>query len=237
MRLLVTRPEPDAQRTAAILRARGHQVLVAPVLQIEPIADADLGPPVWQAVVMTSANAARAIAAHPRLAELRALPVFAVGQNTAQAAREAGFADVGSADGDANDLARLVAGRFPGHATLVHLAGRDRAGDPAADLARLGVELRIVEIYRARAAERLAAEIATALDAGDVDGVLHFSRRSAEAYLQCAERAGISDAALRPAHFCISVQAAEPLARSGAATILIAAQPQEDSLVALTGSG
>jgi hypothetical protein len=78
MRLLVTRPEPDAERTAAVLRARGHDVVVAPVLRIEPVAaEFSRGP--FAGVIMTSANAAQAIAAHPRLGELTALPVFAVG--------------------------------------------------------------------------------------------------------------------------------------------------------------
>jgi uroporphyrinogen-III synthase len=237
MRLLVTRPEPDARRTAAVLRARGHEVRIAPLLEIEPIRDADLGAPAWHAVVMTSANAARAIAAHPRLAELRSLPVLAVGRRTAQAAREAGFADVASADGDAEDVARLAVGRFARNAVLVHLTGRDRAGDLAEALARRGIELRVVEVYRARAAQHLPAPISAALAADEIDGVLHFSRRSAETYLGCASREHIAEAALRPAHFCISAQAAEPLARAGAAKLLIAPQPQEEALLALVGAG
>ena len=76
MRLLVTRPEPDNERTAAALRAQGHEVLLAPLLRIEPIADADLGAPPWAAILLTSANGARAIAAHPRRGELIALPVL-----------------------------------------------------------------------------------------------------------------------------------------------------------------
>jgi len=65
LRLLLTRPEPDAARTAAALRAAGHEVLTAPMLRIEPVA-ADLGAGPWEAVLITSANAARAVAAHPR---------------------------------------------------------------------------------------------------------------------------------------------------------------------------
>ena len=49
MRLLVTRPEPDNERTAAALRAQGHEVLLAPLLHIEAVADADLGAPPWAA--------------------------------------------------------------------------------------------------------------------------------------------------------------------------------------------
>ena len=236
MRLLVTRPDGDAQRTAAALGARGHQVRIAPLLRIEPILDADIGAPPWQAVVITSANAARAITAHPKLAELRSLPVLAVGRRSGQAARAGGFADVTSADGSAGDLARLVAGRFAADPPLLYLAGSDRARDLAADLAPHGIVVRTVEIYRAHAAQAFPADIAAALRASWIEGVLHFSRRTAEIFVQCAERAGVVAAALRPLQFCISAHAAEPLARAGADKIRIAAQPDEDALVALVES-
>ena len=37
MRLLVTRPQPDAQRTAAALRDLGHHVLIAPLFEVEAL--------------------------------------------------------------------------------------------------------------------------------------------------------------------------------------------------------
>src|SRR5688572_2316006 len=101
MRLLVTRPGPDNARTAATLRQMGHDVMLAPMLRIETIADADLGPPPCAAILLTSANGARALAGHPRLPELKALPVLAVGKTSAETARDAGFTDVTSANGDA----------------------------------------------------------------------------------------------------------------------------------------
>src|SRR6478752_3263974 len=111
MRLLVTRPEPDAGRTAATLRARGHVVLVLPLLRIEPMEQAAIDPGPFGALLVTSANAAAAVAQHARFAELRTLPVFAVGDRSAEAMRAVGFADVASAQGDVKDLASLVAAR------------------------------------------------------------------------------------------------------------------------------
>src|ERR1043166_8938182 len=99
MRLLVTRPEEDAARTAQALRARGHAVLIAPLLRIEAI-EADLSGS-WTAVLMTSANAARALSGHRQAAALLRLPAFTVGDRTAEAARAAGFTEGVSADGAA----------------------------------------------------------------------------------------------------------------------------------------
>ena len=107
MRLLVTRPAVDGERTAEKLRARGHDVLLAPLLQVEMLGDAELGAGPWAAVAITSANAAYAVNAHARRAELSALPAYAVGRRTAAAARAAGFAEVASADGGVDETPDL----------------------------------------------------------------------------------------------------------------------------------
>src|SRR5438552_13213630 len=99
MRVLVTRPEPDGERTAAKLRAGGAEVLLAPLLQIEPFRDVALGNGPWVALALTSANAVPAITQHPRRGELLALPAYVVGQRTAEPARAAGLIAVRSAAG------------------------------------------------------------------------------------------------------------------------------------------
>jgi uroporphyrinogen-III synthase len=233
VRLLLTRPERDAQRTAAALRARGHTVVIAPLMRIEAVSDARIGAGPWAAILITSANAAHAIAAHERLQELSEVPVFAVGERSAQAMRAAGFADVTSADGSVRELARLVAERMTPGASLLYLAGKERSGDLAGDLrAQKNFAVHTAVVYRAVAATILPAAAADALASG-VEGVLHFSRRSAEAYVNAARGAGMLASALRPAHFCLSAQIAEPLARAGAAFIRIAPRPLEAALLEL----
>jgi len=228
MRLLVTRPEPDNERTAEALRAKGHDVLLAPLLHIEPIADADLGAPPWAAIVLTSANGARAMSRHPRRAELMNLPVLTVGRSSAEAARAVGCADVLSADGDARDLARLAAARFAGSlAPLLYLAGEDRSGE----LAVPGCAVRTAVVYRAAKAERFPDEARDALLRGTIDGVLHFSQRSVEGFIECSR--DLDERALAPTHYCLSKRSAEPLQRAGAKRIVVAEHPDEASLLAL----
>ena len=233
MRLLVTRPELDGERTAAKLRARGHDVLIAPLLHVEALA-ADLGEATWGAVAMTSANAARAVERHPRLPELVGLPVFVVGRRTAEVARAVGFGDVTSADGNERDLARLIGARLRGSAApLLYLAGEDRTDDLAGDLAAHGLRVHIVVVYRATKAARFPPAAEQALAAGRLDGVLHYSRRSAQAYVDCARAADILDRALVPFHCCLSPQVAEPLLAAGAADVRVAARPEEAALLEL----
>ncbi|HMK80094.1 MAG TPA: uroporphyrinogen-III synthase [Xanthobacteraceae bacterium] len=226
MRLLLTRPEPDATRSAQVLRQRGHAVIVAPLTRLEPLAAEFAGP--FAAGLITSANAARAAVACVRVDELRALPLFAVGARSAEVARAAGFADVTAADGALPDLVRLVATRVPPRSRLLYLAGEDRAGDLAADLARHGLAVETAVIYRAAASEVLPRAIAAAVD--QLDGVLHYSRRSAALLLQLAERAGVRERMLRLAHYCLSEEVARPLREAGAARLHVAARPGEAAL-------
>jgi uroporphyrinogen-III synthase len=232
VRLLLTRPEPDAERTAAALRAKRHDVITAPLLRIIHIADAPIGDGPWAAILVTSANAGPAIAAHACVAQLRALPVLAVGRRSADAMGAAGFNAVTSADGDVSDLAGHVAERLKPTAPLLYLAGETRSGDLAGALRARGFVVEMTVVYRAVAVTGLPPAAATALAAG-VDGVLHFSRRSAAAYVDGARSAGVLGSALDPVHFCLSAQVAEPLAQAGAGKIRIAERATAAALIAL----
>lgn len=232
MRLLVTRPEPDGERTARVLRAQGHEVMLAPMLRIEAIPDATFGAGPWGAVLMTSANGPRAMAQHPRLQELLSLPVLTVGRSSAEAARAAGFTNVESAGGDGEDLVKLVAQRFAGAAKpLLYPAGEDRARNLFGDLAKHGIAVETVVVYRAVKATSLPPDVQTALQAGRIDGVIHFSQRSVETYLECTQN--FHQAAVAPAHYCLSERAARPLLSGGAQQIVVAPNPEESALLAL----
>jgi uroporphyrinogen-III synthase len=234
MRLVLTRPQDDSERSAAALRARGHDVLIAPLMRVETI-DADIRPH-WGAVIITSANAAAALATHKMRGPLIKLPLYAVGQRSAEAARAAGFADVTSAGGDLRDLLRIVSARRPDkNAPLLYLAGEDRSGDLIGELAVHGIAAELAVVYRAVTAPFPPA-LTAALKAGEVDGVLHFSKRSADNYIDGAKKAGIDLQALRVRHFCLSAQIAEPLAAAGVAGIAVAKRPDEAALIALVDS-
>jgi uroporphyrinogen-III synthase len=237
MRLLVTRPVPDDACTAATLRSHGHHVLSAPMLCMEKL-DCTFPEGPYSALLMTSANAARAVAGGPLCAKLSGLPVYTVGRHTAEAARSAGFREVHCADGDRGDLALMLRGE-PSSRLFLHLAGEDRAGDfhfpPAAGRVVVAV------VYRMAKAGCFPADVEMALREGQIEGVLHYSRRSAQAYVECAARVGLLPGALDRRHFCLSGQVAEPLVaqqlgRQAVGGVKIAAHPDEAALIALVDS-
>jgi uroporphyrinogen-III synthase len=228
---MVTRPQPDAERTAELLRARGHDVLIAPLLELQPIPHA-IGQGPWTAVLVTSANAIRAFG--DERTPLRELPLLAVGDRTAETAQKAGFLDVRSAAGDAKDLVGLAVTLYHGcSAPLLYLAGEHRAHDLAGALAGHGIPVATVVVYRMAKCAKFADAAHEELAAGRIDGVTHYSRRTAQAYLDCATRSGLEQAALAPVHYCLSGQVAAALRGGGASRVRVAAQPDEKGMLRL----
>jgi uroporphyrinogen-III synthase len=163
----------------------------------------------------------------------RDLPVFAVGDRTAKAARDQGFSAVSSAAGNVHDLANLVAARLTPPARLLYPAGEERAGDLAGALRAKSFVVDTVQVYRIVAADALPPE-ATAALTGEIDGVLHFSRQSAEAFLTAARNSGMLEAALKkPVHYCLSARIAELLREAGAVDVRAATRPDQATLLAL----
>ncbi|QJP16637.1 uroporphyrinogen-III synthase [Starkeya sp. ORNL1] len=231
MRVLVTRPQPDADTTARRLEAAGHEAIVDPMLIVAPLDDARLPPGAFYGVVLTSVNGARALAARPELDALRATPLYTVGRRTAAAA-PSGFARVTVADGDGAALARLLRHEVPAGSRLLHVAGEDRAVDLAAELAGAGITVELFTIYRAVPATGLMEATRAALAGGQIDAALHFSPRTAATLAGHALRAGLQPEFARICHLCFSSKVAAPLRAVGAPAV-VADAPNEDALLAL----
>jgi uroporphyrinogen-III synthase len=145
-----------------------------------------------------------------------------------------GFGDVRCVGRDVGELIQGLRGSLQrGAEPLLYLAGEETSRDLAGELTADGFVTRAVVVYRAIKAERLPPAAEAALAARAVDGVLHFSRRSAEAFIECARAGGILDRALALPQFCLSRQVAGPLMAAGAGDVRIAARPDEAALIAL----
>jgi uroporphyrinogen-III synthase len=240
MAVLVTRPHPDDEATASALRDRGYEVLRAPMLRFEPVMFSDDEDALYGAVIVTSANALRAIASQLAGSRLVKLPLFAVGEHTAAAAREAGFTQVMTAKGDASALRDLVlagvkARQLKKASTLLYLAGADLARDLAGELGEKGFTVVTHTTYRMVPASSLPREICDAFVAHQIEAVLHYSRRSARAFLEAARSGGVEISALALPQCCISVAVAAVLRDAGATQVMAAAQPDENALFEALG--
>jgi uroporphyrinogen-III synthase len=244
MAILVTRPQPDNEATGASLRARGFDVLLAPMLRFEPVGLPDDAGADYAAIVVTSANALRAIESQLAGHRLLDLPLFAVGDRTAAAARRAGFTTVISADGNAADLRGLVLAKISNKAKdkaknkklrtvrpVLYLAGADLSRDLAGELAEHGLSVVTRTTYRMAASSVLPRETCDAIAANQVEAVLHYSVRSARAFLDAVRAAGVEISALAVQQCCISGTVASILREAGATQVTVASSPDENALL------
>lgn len=228
MRVLVFRPQPDAERSAEALRGRGQRPVVAPLFTVVPSAQPMPAGP-FDALVLTSANAVPALAEAPPA--WRSLPAFCVGSRTASAAREAGFT-AHSAKGNRADLLALIREALPPARKLLLVAGHDRHEDLPERLRAAGHEVAIWTAYEAKAVEALPEPAAEALRSGQADAALHYSPRSAQVFLGLADQAGLAEQARALPQLALSAEIAAPLIAAGADTVLVAEHPEEAALFA-----
>lgn len=224
-RVLLTRPAEDAERTAARLRADGHEPLVAPLLAVETRVP-DVAPREWQAALFTSRNATLHL---PPGFLAPHVPSLAVGETTAKAVRQAGFADVRVAGGDADALVALATATLdPAGGPLVHPCGVHRTGDVPERLAERGFETVLAPCYEAVPLP-LSDAARAALRSGTVDAALLYSPRSARVFA-----AAIGDGEGLPARvLALSRAVASALPPALQARAAWPASPSEAALLAL----
>ena len=222
-RVLVTRPQPDADRTAALLRAAGHAPLVHPLMRTlaRPGALAEAAPA--DALAFTSANGVRAYVA----AGGAPLPTYAVGEASGAEARALGLPVAGVAGGDVASLARLIGGARPGR--VLHPSGAQAAGDLAGALGTAGIACQHVVLYEAIAEDALPTDAAAAVRSGPEWVLLH-SPRSARLLTRLVRAAGLAGA-LSGTRLAALSQAVSDAADLPFAERLVAPRPASSALV------
>lgn len=185
--LLVLRPEPGASATAMTARAMGCEVVVAPLFKIRPLAWEMPARKPW-ALLMTSANAARS--GGNALTDLMDLPVYAVGEATAAAARQVGFARIVTGDGDAAAIVSRAAA--DGMTYLLHLSGREHRA-----VTHRGVTIDRRILYTADPVKQLPDAARALLP--DVVALLHSPRAATLFARLVGERSGVRIAAISEA--------------------------------------
>lgn len=240
MRVLVTRPEPAASRTAAELRRRGHEPLVLPLAAAEHDTAAlkeALAQP-HSTIAVTSAEAIRALRAVGQLPQpLFEETLYAVGDSTAKAASGLGFRQVIAGDNDGPALARRIAepGQPAGTAMrpLLYLAGSPRSPGFEVALAELGVPVTVCECYHMRPRALTAAEIAGAIGDDPVDVVLLYSSESARRLFDPPAAEPLSKRLLGARFLCLSEKIAATLPARFHAHSKAAPFPNEAALLSL----
>ena len=214
--ILILRPQPGADQTAAKAVLHGLMPIVAPLFSVRPLDWEAPDPAGFDAVMLTSANAARQ--AGDGLASFRGLPCYALGEATATAARDGGFRDIRIGPSDGTALLEMM--DMNGVQSAFHPCGRDRRELGASD-----VRLTDIPVYAAEPVRRLPPEATAALREGAF--VLLHSPRAAALFAELYEgdRAFVDIAAISAA--------AANAAGQGWRSVAVAPQPRDQALLEL----
>ena len=192
MKILVTRPEPDASLTAERLRAEGYEVLVAPMLEtvfstepLDAVLNADL--------VVTSRNGVRAFAKFASQEMRETTTLYTVGDATAALARDVGFKHIRSAAGTVDHLVDLIGSTNADDSkSLIYVCGRDRKGGLENKLRAKGWQVNVAVRYYSDPVDHFSPDILSAIKSQTIDAVLLYSNRTAEAFKVLIEQYDLS---------------------------------------------
>lgn len=228
MRIAITRPEEDAQSLRHKLEARGHQVIAAPLLAIEPRAGVVIPDRPWQAVAVTSANGIRAL---PEPSPMKSIRTLTVGPQSLKAARAAGFVQAEAHGGDVEGLARYIREALnPADGSILYLSGAETSGDLEGQLKASGFDCLRVVLYDAVPASSLGPA-GEALRAGEIDAVLLYSPRTARIWIGLVRQHGLEQEAGVPCYLCLSRNVAAVLPEAWDS--IVSATPDEAAMLEL----
>lgn len=229
-RVLVTRPEAAGDKTAQKLLDAGYVPVHFPVTKTValpftiPAIDFD-------ALTVTSAAVFRHVC-DDTVAPFKSLPLFAVGEGTAQAAREAGFLRVIEGGGDAVRLAATIAHSLPSSARVLYLAGRVRQPVFEEYMAAAGFKMCVCDAYDAKMMTYPSEEISALLGGDLFAAVLLYSGFAAKSF--CSLMQHIDPPFNEKTRFlCISQRVANLLPAHWQRQALIADHPDEDGIFRL----
>lgn len=199
-RVLLTRPLVDASPLAKVLEQKGIQSYVYPLFQLRFLPLLPLENP--RAVIITSKNALRALEKHDTLKEL---PLYAIGDQTAQLAKDMGFLHVFNASGTSQDLIKLILNTArPSKGILWHLSG-EIIHENIVDILKahgLKAERRIV--YYTEEVDILPLSLQTYLKNQEISHVIFFSPHTVALFVKVLKKYALEKSACQMCALCLS---------------------------------
>lgn len=201
-KILITRPQEAADRFSKELHGQGFEVLSAPMLVIRALEfDApDLSP--YQALIFTSANGVRSFCER---VNGRDFAVYVVGKQTQEEAQDKGFQEIYTANGGTEELVAMIANEAPDQGRpFLHVRGVDIAKPLDELLEAEGFNVQNLIVYEADAVAEISPNIVSAIKNSEIEGVMFFSKRTAENFVQLARKNHLLDALKSIKALCIS---------------------------------
>lgn len=232
--VLITRPEDGARILARMLDERGYDALTDPMLYLHPMPreamlsmeQAITGK--LQATLITSQHALSAVIVYP---QLKSLPLFCVGSETAGIAKRHGFRQVMHVPDVHTLLKRILQECRPAEGALLYVRGKEVAYNLAAPLQRHGYAIEEAIVYHMREATAISDGVKTALQNGTLSFATFLSLRTAEVFIKLIQETPFAEALSHVHAVAFSQPIAEKLKALNWKSISVSLHPSLESLL------
>ena len=222
------RHQQAANRTAATLANFGYRSTIVPLSKIKLSAN-PLPPGSFSGVILTSSIAAQTLQNMAAAAKLKNLPIYCVGQYTAESAELAGFTQISAIQHDAHSLAAILE-KFQPEQSLLYACARNLSFDFAAHLTRYGIHCLNWEIYANELISPDITQLASALKSTDT--VFLYSKRTASHFFNLIKQEkSIVQVPNSHAFITISSQVGQTVPRKFHANTYIAHEKSESGMI------
>lgn len=222
VKVLIIRQREEAFPLANLLKQRGITSFACPLFKplFFPLPTADLP----KGLIITSKNALRALRHRE---DLRHIPVYAVGDKTAEFARTLGFSNVLSAGGEARDLLSFI----PPNKTLWYLSGAVTKDKTLSLFMRKDLDITRHIVYTIKVRLGFPALLEREFRQHALSHVFLFSAYTTELFIDLLKRAGLQEATARMSCLCLSQDVVEKAKALPWKEVWISPQPTRQAMV------
>jgi uroporphyrinogen-III synthase len=226
MRILVTRPEPDASATAEKIALLGHEAIISPAIKIRFISEISITPSEDDLVIFTSLNGARGLA---ELISYRNLKILCVGKATVSEAKKCGFLNADyvpeTYGGNAHGMAEYL--RKTENKIILHYGGSFSDID-----LKIHPNYVFQQVYETLPIEEPTSQALNLIRNSELDFVTFFSPKSGEIFMNWAKSIGFLEKLLDINALTISIATSQMIG-NGWKSVKTAKNPDQESLLAL----
>ena len=191
MHILLTRPLEDSKDLIMRFKELGHQVSHLPVITIEKKDYEDPNYNEFKGIIFTSSNAIKNL----DISKInKDIFCFCVGNATEKIAKEKGFQNIFTAEGNVSNLKEIILQNFdPKNGNLIYVSGELVSYDLDKELKIEGYYVKRIINYSVISIEKLSDEFVGQLKNSIPEIVFIYSENSARSYLNLLKKYNLID--------------------------------------------
>lgn len=223
--VLITRPEDSAAETAYALNQKGYLSFCEPFLEVvfHDVELPDMQP--YDALVFTSANAVQAFILKN---DQRDMIAYCVGEQTLIAVRQAGFKKYKSAQGKVSDLIEMIKNE-PIKDKILYVRARDIVQPFTVE----GKDVEEITLYHTEKTKEISQNCLDLMKAGAFSSVLFYSARTAQIFVELAEKHGIKECLKQCKALCLGDSMIEYVTNLQWKNVAVAKTPDREGMLQL----